>query len=117
MPDTTKLSLAFGLRERPDDLRAVWGARLIWPNDLVHDRQDLAARDDEAKEELIHWLNNGAIKNMRDVLLKDAAALWLFDPKSEHVEVIYSDEKGIIKGSPQGSGGYIYVAGWLHKHE
>ena len=47
-----KLSIAFGRRTFPDSVVAVWGARLIWPDDLVHDRQDIAAHNAEDKVEL-----------------------------------------------------------------
>jgi hypothetical protein len=122
MTDTTKLSLAFGRRTYPDNVRAVWGARLIWPNDLVPDRQDLAAHSDEAKQELIAWLDgpnrgDGAISKMRDAL-REPYSLGL-SPMMEFEEevTIFEDEDGKIIGSAQGSGGYVYVCGWLFEHD
>jgi hypothetical protein len=121
MTDNTKLKIAFGRSTYPDDARAVWGARLIWPNDLVYNRQDLAAHDDDAKQALIAWLNgpnegDGAIAKMRDCL-GDAGwrafnGVWP-DMDFEKEVVIWEDDKGKIVGSAQGSHGYIYVAGWL----
>jgi hypothetical protein len=36
------LRLAFGcVKALPEGTTTAWGARLIYPNDLVHDRQDL----------------------------------------------------------------------------
>lgn len=116
MTENIKLKLAFGRRNYPDDVKAVWGARLIWPHDLVHDRQDLAAHDDEAKQALMAWLNgpgygNGAIAKMLDVL-KAPASMGLVYNGDEEI-TIYEDDKGKIIGSAQSSCGYIYVAGWL----
>lgn len=114
MTTDNKLTLAFGRRTFPEDVRAVWGARMIAPNDLVHDRQDLDSRDDEAKEELIHWLNNGAIAKLRDELLTKRYEVAHCDFDSEIVA--YEDDKGKIVASSQSSGGYVYVCGWLHDH-
>jgi hypothetical protein len=118
MSTTERLKLAFGRQTFPDDAAAVWGARLIWPNDLLPDRQDLGARDDEAKQALIAWLNGepagtGAIAKMRDALA-EPSRLGLGSNTPYEVEaVVFEDERGKIVGSPQGSYGYVYVAGWL----
>lgn len=124
MTDETKLAITFGRRTYPDNVRAVWGARLIWPNDLVYDRQDLDARDDDAKQALIDWLNgpndgDGALAKMRDCL-GDAGwrahnNVWR-DMKFEDEAVLYEDDKGKIVGSAQQSSGYMYVCGWLTEH-
>jgi hypothetical protein len=118
MSTDNKLSIAYGRRSFPDNVQAVWGARLIWPNDLVPDRQDLAAHNSEAKMALIAWLNGealgtGAISRMRQAL-ESPYSLGL-NPRMKFDEeaVIYEDEQGIIVGSAQGSGGYLYVSGWL----
>ena len=56
------LKLGYGCnRALPDDITAAWGARLIWPNDLVHDRQDMQG-DPDAVVELANWLNQGVLK-------------------------------------------------------
>lgn len=115
MTDDTKLQISFGHRKFPDGLRAVWGARLIWPNDLVHDRQDLDSQDSEAKEGLIHWLNNGAIKEMRDNLTAPYSLGLGRDEDIEDGHTIYEDDKGKIVGI--GRGGYVYVCGWLFEHD
>lgn len=106
-------TLAYGRRTFPETAAAVWGARLIAPNDLVPDRQDLIAVDDDAKGKLIGWINGspegtGAIQKAREKL----AELYLPGNSNDEV-VIYEDEQGKIVGSPQGSFGYVYVAGWL----
>lgn len=114
--EDTKLTLAFGRRTYPDDVQAVWGARLIWPNDFLNDRQDLAAHTEEAKNELIDWLNNCAIGMMREHLRVPSSVGMTQYMTHEQEVVIYEDGTGKIVGSPQKSGGYIYVCGWLHGH-
>jgi hypothetical protein len=103
-------TLVFGLRAIPNGLPAVWGARLIWPGDLVYDRQDMIG-DEPARSELASWLNAGplatALERMRS---GDRAGL---SHHQNHVVVLYEDKRGVIKGSPQASYGYLYVAAWL----
>lgn len=117
MSDTTdRLTLMFGRNSFPDDVKAVWGARLIWPNDLLFDRQDLQSRSSDDKEKLIDWLNgpnngDGAIKYMKEVLTVPASVGLSYSGDQE--AVIYEDEKGIIVGSAQSSHGYVYVCGYL----
>jgi len=105
--------LTFGRRIYSAEARAVWGARLIAPNDLLPDRQSLIAVDDEAKAALVAWLNGepagtGALK----ATLERLAELRLAGSSREET-VIYEDERGRVVASPQGSFGYVYVAGWL----
>lgn len=107
------MNLTFGLsRAVPDGVTTAWGARLIAPNDLVWDRQDLDAIDDDAKTALVWWLNGdphgtGAIKRMLEALASTRLA------ESDEVSTIFEDEHGIIVGSTNGASGYVYVAGWL----
>jgi hypothetical protein len=104
------MQLAFGRnRGIPDNVKTAWGARLIAPNDLLHDRQDLVAESDEAKTELVAWLNGGAIRRALDWLREN---YWQFRQDDEQL-VVFEDADGMIVGSTQGSGGYVYVAGWL----
>jgi hypothetical protein len=117
-----KLSIAFGRRNYPEGVSAVWGARLIWPDDLVHDRQDLGYRNDEAKAELIAWLNgapagSGALQKARDNLRDPGPDALGLNYKNDQEAVIYEDDQGRIIGSSQGSFGYLYVCGWLFKHD
>jgi hypothetical protein len=116
MTENTRLKIDFGRATYPDDARAVWGARLIWPNDLLHDRQDIASSDDEARFDLIAWLNgpnrgDGAISKMRDKLMVPSELGWTQSGTDE--VTLYEDGTGKIVGSPQGSFGYVYVAAWL----
>jgi hypothetical protein len=115
-----KLKLAFGRQTFPDNVQAVWGARLIWPDDLVWDRQDIGFHDNDAKTELIAWLNGvpagkGALQKMRDNL-RDPSSVGFTGQGDTNEAVIYEDEHGKIIGSPQGSYGYIYVCAWMFKH-
>jgi hypothetical protein len=105
------MQLGFGYsRGVPEDVKTAWGARLIAPNDLLHDRQDLVAESDEAKQELIAWLNGGGIKaaltnlarKRQDFIYRDGGEF-----------LVYEDDHGKIVGNTNGSGGYVYVAGWL----
>lgn len=112
MPDR---ALTWGYRRYPEHVLAVWGARLIKPNDLLHDRQDLVGDDPREKHELVAWLNGstrgqGALRKALDHL----ATLFLADIDEEFV--VYEDELGKIVGNTQASHGYVYVAGWLHAH-
>lgn len=101
------MQLGFGLSGGvPDDVTTAWGARLIAPNDLLHNRQDLVADSAEAKAELIAWLNGGAIRGALD---------WLRDNRYPDGEqfVAYDDADGVIVANTNQSGGYVYLAGWL----
>jgi hypothetical protein len=103
-------SLMFGYHAGiPSDITSAWGARLIEPNDLVHDRQDLVAESDEAKSALVAWLNGGAIEKALDWLGKRE---YRAVPDGEEF-VVYEDEDGKIVGNTNRSFGYVYVAGWL----
>lgn len=101
------MSLSYGLRTHPAD-RPVWGARFIWPADLVHDRQDVDGNVDA----LIEWLNGGALEAARDVARSKAASYQL-RPTEDREVTLYEDESGIVKANPQASHGYLYVAAWL----
>lgn len=110
--------LAFGYRRHPEGLRAVWGARLIAPNDLLWDRQDVVALDEGGKAELVEWLNGeprgkGALSKALEGLagMRDSLR------ETDEEFVVYEDERGRVVGNTQASYGYVYIAGWLHAHE
>lgn len=110
------LKLAFGYNQGiPEDAAAVWGARLIWPNDLLWDRQDIARHKDQASDEALErlttWLNSKAIDQMREKLRNPwDVGLW---PDNDKEAVIYEDEVGKIVGNCLGSHGYVYVVAYL----
>lgn len=111
------MNLGFGLgRAVPEGVNCAWGARLIYPDDLVFNRQDLVGGGDE-KAALIKWLNPDGGRGIAQAL----ANARLFDNKyridragGENV-VLHQDDQGVIVGSPNHSHGYLYVAGWLHQ--
>lgn len=96
------------------EARAVWGARMIAPCDLVANRQDLVSEDEAAKAALMEWLNpegTGAIGKAQEKLREVYGRALKRD--SEASMVLYEDDIGIIVGSAQASYGYVYVTGWL----
>jgi hypothetical protein len=112
--------LEFGLNAAlPPRTKVAWGARLIYPDDLVPDRKSQFGMYDPEKREytpkgqkLREWLNNGALgkalKASRFVFPRSYDSSGI-DP--ERIKVMYEDEAGVIKGCP--AGGYVYVAAWL----
>lgn len=105
------MNLGFGYSAGvPEDVSTAWGARLIAPNDLLHDRQDLVAENLMEKAKLVAWLNGGAIRKALFWLAQERADLVYRDGEEF---VVFEDPDGIIVGNTQQSGGYVYVAGWL----
>lgn len=111
MPD---LKLAYGLNAAiPDGAHTAWGARLIWPNDLVFNRQDLRG---EATGELKDWLNGGVLREVLDRLARLAHDDPTFTSGVNAPVRIYDDADGTVYANPNGSYGYVYVAAWLKAH-
>jgi hypothetical protein len=106
----TDLKLAFGLRDIPESVTTAWGARLIWPNDLVHDRQDLVGPN---AERLKWWLNTYEGGKPLRLALERMRHPSGIGPTDDHTFTLYEDDYGCIVGNPQGSHGYLYVAAWL----
>lgn len=115
------MNLAFGYdRGVPDTVHTAWGARLIVKQDgytdLVPDRQDLVAKDDDTKAELIEWLNGGGIGYVREWisdLLRD------YTMRTRDSEEFRCDEfvgGGVAVANTNASAGYCYVSVWLDKH-
>jgi hypothetical protein len=105
---TTDLKLAFGcVKALPEGTTTAWGARLIWPNDLVWDRQDMVGPE---REELARWLNDGVLRSVLRMLGEGR-----FDLRrdEDRTLTLYEDETGRVVGNPQGSHGYLYAAAWL----
>lgn len=108
---SSELRLAFGMNGIPADVTTAWGARLIWPNDLVHDRQDLSG---PVKGLLAQWLNGGALRVALDNAARLASSHELRSSENREV-TLYEDNRGVIKANPQSSFGYLYVAAWLKR--
>ena len=100
--------------DAPDGV-PIWGARFIFPDDMVYNRQGFNSLDEG---ELKAWLNTGPGEGVnRIVLAGDAARQLAAEGKirqsSEEVVTLFEDEQGIIRGNPNKSYGYLYVAAWL----
>lgn len=105
--------LAFGLdNEIPDNVEVAWGARLIFPDDLVHDRQGVIGREKPGVEEFLEWIDHGNIRKALATARKMAESGKITRTSTDTV-ILYEDDKGIIKGNPNGSHGYLYVCGYL----
>lgn len=112
MTETTERRLSFGYTAGlPENCKAAWGARLIWPDDLLYDRQGRFG-EESALDALYGWLNNGPLKNA----LAEARRLSQTELRSSDDKevVLYNDDVGTIIGNPNGSHGYFYLAGWRH---
>lgn len=99
----------------PETVAHAWGARLIYPDDLLHDRQGWKG-EGPGPGELVGWLNGGAIRKALDAARKLDKAYKLSRDGNQKV-TLYRDEHGVIVACPNGSHGYLYVAGWLHEGE
>ncbi len=120
----TKLQLGWGYkRDIPDDVKAVWGARLIAPSQLVSSRQDLQAENHAEKDRLITWLNGwspaedggqkgtGAIAKAQEFLRAEYGRI--LRPDQDCPFTLYEDAQGVIIGNALASHGYVYVVGYL----
>lgn len=105
--------LEFGLNaELPDDVTLAWGARLIFPDDLVWNRQSVIGKDHPDCQKFGAWCDKhgvrGALKEARRLSEKR-----LLLPSDNRVVVLYEDEQGIVKGNPNASYGYLYVVAYF----
>lgn len=118
--------VGFGLSEAvPPTAKAAWGARMIFPDDLLHDRmghfniyrEETPEMTDEGAK-LIKWLEGGALKKACEQARKLTQRYHLTQQDSKQV-TLYEDEQGIFVGNPKRSYGYLYVAAWLKpcKHD
>ena len=133
--------LAWGLTEAiPPEAPASWGARaILGPNgsvDLLHDRQDLWAKNPAEKKRLVGALNGGVISETRKASVRAfeshglyilhgpvgvpryaKGAATLDDERYQHSGscevVLYDDEVVTVVGNPRASCGYVYLAAWL----
>ena len=119
MSTQDKLQLGWGASAYvPEGAPAAWGARLIYPNDLVWDRQDMQGEPSH-RAALSAWLNGtdthaeiGALR----LALDKATELDLLGGirgSMNTMVVLHDDTAGRIVGNPNASYGYLYVAGWL----
>jgi hypothetical protein len=103
--------LAFGYRPalKHVPILAAWGARLIYPDDLVWDRTD-AIGEQVHKDKLFALLNERAPqpKDFGPILSRNG-----IDSGSNVSIALYEDDEVLLMGSPQSSYGYFYVTGVL----
>lgn len=121
-------ALGFGLGSAvPDHAAAAWGARWIWPDDQLPNRQAVTG-DEAAVEPLLAWLNAGANRKARDAARRMAgldterrpgyrqrttARERLWTSRDDDQRTLFEDATGVIVGCPNQSHGYLYVAAWL----
>jgi hypothetical protein len=100
----------------PEGTRAAWGARCIFPNDVVHDRTGFADTGDaEAKRELAEYLRT-TVKGTPFMALGELARDYVLVGSRDEEHVIYEDDVAIVKANPQASHGYVYVVAYLKAH-
>lgn len=105
------MQLSFGLSDAiPETVTTAWGARAIFPNDLVFDRQDMQGDD---RQPLTHWLNSGALKKALETAGTLRSRYKISSDGAQRV-ILHSDKTGVIVASPRSSCGYLYIAAWLH---
>lgn len=110
---TPTKKLSFGLwYEVPEEVTACWGARWIFPNDQLHDRQSIYGHDTTLGKKLVAWLNGGNLGVARDTAKAMAAKRELLQSGNQTI-VLFEDEVGIIKANPNASYGYVYVCAYL----
>lgn len=108
------VSLQFGLaRVVPEGVGTAWGARWIYPDDMLPDRQSVGG--DEGKEwaQLQKWLDSGPIGKAREKAEYANTAGTMTHDSSETF-ILWKDSVGVVVGSPNRSYGYLYVAAWIH---
>ena len=98
-------------RALPEGTTTAWGARLIWPGDLLWDRQGTISENEETRKALHDWLNSGPLRSaLERMWTGDRAGL---SPEQQRTVTLYEDALGCIKGDPQGSYGYLYIVGYF----
>ena len=94
-------TLAFGYKRNiPEGVKALWGARAIYPNDVVWDRTDTVGEQAD-KEDLLAWLNGEVKTEPWDTAMQMAASGWMTQD-SEDEFVLYQDALGAREGQPAG---------------
>lgn len=127
----SKAAVSFGYNNGiPDGVMVAWGARWIFPDDMLPDRQGFQGLETADGQYLLKWLNGGAIakakenvRKMHDPFTyctakekKNPNLPRLFRDEDKEV-VLFEDERGIIKANPQASHGYLYVCAYLQESE
>jgi hypothetical protein len=136
--NTNKVILEWGLQEFPEEAKSVWGARWIFPNDILWDRAGFSKTPDfdgsisiteqikpydDARLALQNWLNgmgksgkklksDSPLTKARDNAYK-MSKKYQISKDDNRTHILYEDKTGIIQGNPQNSYGYLYVCAYL----
>jgi hypothetical protein len=113
------MKLEFGLSAAiPEAVTTAWGARLIFPDDLLFDRQDMHGDDVPA---LRGWLNGAgsSVGALRRALAeaRRLADRYKLTRDGRQTVTLFRDKTGVVVACPNASAGYLYVAAWLHNGE
>lgn len=104
---------SFGLsRAVPESASAAWGARWIFPDDVVWDRTSWHNFESDSGQKLMKWLDSGALMRAREGARRLSSSGKLSQVSQETV-TLHEDDLGKIVGNPQRSHGYLYVSAWL----
>jgi hypothetical protein len=103
----------FGLNSAlPEGVTVAWGARWIFPDDILWDRTSWIGEDGSERVALARWLDGGNEPK--------AGALWKARTTARHIltetseqTTLFEDAHGIIVANTNRSFGYVYVAAWL----
>src|SRR5262245_51691554 len=100
-------TLKWGLNDAiPEGVTTAWGARLIFPDDLVPDRTDYRGpREKQLRAALALYASNQPWEEARR--LADTGQM---RPNDEREFVLFDDGRVRMVGSPRRSYGYLYVA-------
>lgn len=105
------LKLQFGLNgAAPRGIRALWGARWIFPSDMVMDKVSLVGQSPD-RERLEAWVKMRLMRAR--AAAQSLAAQGQLSPRGQETIVLVEDDTGVLVGNPNRSHGYLYTAAWL----
>lgn len=109
---TLKDTLKFGLRDAvPDEAAAAWGARLIYPDNVVPDRVNCVGAHSARAALLAHLRDAAGNKPWQRA--RELHACGALRPSSTSNVTLFEDDHCLVVGNPRGGSGYLYVAAWL----
>ena len=98
--------------QAPESVKVSWGARAIYAVpasiDIVPDRQGLRAGEEKENENeaLIDWINKKGLPGLKKILRGEHLS------REERRIVEFKSDGYVLKASPQGSYGYLYLGAW-----
>jgi len=94
----------------PESAKVSWGVRAIYSPpagiEILFDRQGVSGEDEKERKRLIDWVNKEGLPGLKKILKKD------FLGQDERRIVEFKGGGYVLKASPQGSYGYLYVGAW-----